>query len=141
MELREIAARLNEPCVRGLLGLAVYPDPVRLDAACARYQSRGALRLLGVERDGGVIGCVGFEPDGADGAIVHHLAVQEHEQRRGIGRSLITGLIAREGFRRLELETDADTIEFYERCGFAVTSLGEKYPGTERFRCVWQAGG
>jgi hypothetical protein len=30
----------------------------------------------------------------------------------------------------LVLETHAEALPFYERCGFQVTSLGEKYPGT-----------
>jgi hypothetical protein len=37
---------------------------------------------------------------------------------------------------RLEAETDADAAAFYSKLGFTVTSLGETYPGIERFRCV-----
>jgi len=40
-------------------------------------------------------------------------------------------------FMSLEAETDADAVSFYERCGFAITSLGERFPGIERFRCIW----
>ena len=36
----------------------------------------------------------------------------------------------------LVAETDADAIGFYQCCGFAVESLGELYPGVERFRCT-----
>ena len=36
----------------------------------------------------------------------------------------------------IEAETDADAVGFYEQVGFTVTSLGESYPGVERFRCV-----
>ena len=32
-------------------------------------------------------------------------------------------------------ETDRDAVEFYWSSGFKVTSLGEKYPGVERFLC------
>jgi len=35
----------------------------------------------------------------------------------------------------LEAETDKDAVGFYRALGFAVESLGEKYPGIERFRC------
>lgn len=38
----------------------------------------------------------------------------------------------------LDAETDADAVDFYRRCGFAVESLGERYPGVERFRCTWE---
>lgn len=35
----------------------------------------------------------------------------------------------------LSAETDAEAVGFYRSCGFTVRSLGEKYPGTERFLC------
>ena len=37
--------------------------------------------------------------------------------------------------QRITLETDRDAVEFYQRCGFQVKSIGEKYPGVERFLC------
>jgi ribosomal protein S18 acetylase RimI-like enzyme len=39
----------------------------------------------------------------------------------------------------LEAETDSEALAFYRRIGFRVESLGEKYPGVERFRCVLHA--
>lgn len=36
-------------------------------------------------------------------------------------------------------ETDAEAAGFYRACGFQVRSLGEKYPGVERFACFWAA--
>lgn len=35
----------------------------------------------------------------------------------------------------LEAETDDEAVEFYKRIGFQVRTLGEKYPGVERFHC------
>lgn len=35
----------------------------------------------------------------------------------------------------LEAETDDEAVEFYKKIGFQVKSLGEKYPGVERFYC------
>jgi ribosomal protein S18 acetylase RimI-like enzyme len=32
-------------------------------------------------------------------------------------------------------ETDKDAVGFYRNYGFEITSLGEKYPGVERFLC------
>ena len=31
--------------------------------------------------------------------------------------------------------TDDEAVEFYKKIGFQVKSLGEKYPGVERFCC------
>lgn len=36
----------------------------------------------------------------------------------------------------LVAETDADAVEFYRRCGFAVERIGEQYVGVDRFRCT-----
>ncbi|GAA0394735.1 hypothetical protein GCM10008933_26940 [Paenibacillus motobuensis] len=33
-------------------------------------------------------------------------------------------------------ETDQDAIGFYSKIGFEIHSLGEKYPGVERFQCI-----
>lgn len=35
-------------------------------------------------------------------------------------------------------ETDNDAVGFYRSYGFEVTSLGEKYPGVERFLCKYK---
>jgi len=34
-------------------------------------------------------------------------------------------------------ETDYEAVDFYRRYGFVITSLGEKYPGVERFLCQY----
>lgn len=35
-------------------------------------------------------------------------------------------------------ETDNDAVDFYRKYGFEITSLGEKYPGVERFLCEFR---
>jgi ribosomal protein S18 acetylase RimI-like enzyme len=37
-------------------------------------------------------------------------------------------------------ETDNEAVEFYRATGFRVTSLGEKYPGVERYRARLDGG-
>ncbi|MCC2686381.1 MAG: hypothetical protein K0R75_3280, partial [Paenibacillaceae bacterium] len=34
-------------------------------------------------------------------------------------------------------ETDRDALRFYQKMGFTAHSLGEKYPGVERFKCLY----
>lgn len=38
---------------------------------------------------------------------------------------------------RIKAETDKDAVGFYKKNGFSITSLGEKYPGVERFECIF----
>jgi ribosomal protein S18 acetylase RimI-like enzyme len=34
-------------------------------------------------------------------------------------------------------ETDEEAVEFYRNIGFSIQSLGEKYPGVDRFKCTF----
>ncbi|HPH97803.1 MAG TPA: hypothetical protein PKW33_16525 [Anaerolineaceae bacterium] len=49
---------------------------------------------------------------------------------------MLDELGARPGLAKLSAETDCEAVDFYRRCGFQMESLGEKYPGMERFRCT-----
>ena len=49
---------------------------------------------------------------------------------------MLRQLCAKLMLKQLTAETDADAVGFYQRCGFEVESLGELYPGAERFRCT-----
>lgn len=42
-----------------------------------------------------------------------------------------------EDYLVVSAETDADAVEFYRKYGFKIKSLGEKYPGVERFLCEY----
>lgn len=80
------------------------------------------------------LGIVGFKGQGVSGEILH-IAVDKHKRNCGIGRSMIDELLLLENLTELTAETDRDAVEFYRRYGFEIQSLGEKYPGVERFHC------
>lgn len=136
MNLVSLAERVEEAGVQELLAAAVgYPSPERLARVSARYREAG-WRLLGLERGGRLVGLIGLEVQPPDRAVVQHIAVVPQERGRGIGRALLSQAAAALAVRHLTAETDADAVGFYRRCGFAVASLGEVYPGVERFRCT-----
>jgi ribosomal protein S18 acetylase RimI-like enzyme len=69
--------------------------------------------------------------------IIEGIAVSSASRGRGHGRRLLSEL--RHALPRnveLRAETDAEVVGFYAACGFSTYSLGEVYPGVERFRCV-----
>lgn len=68
-------------------------------------------------------------------ATILHIAVDDHLRTRGIGRRMIDEIINRHQLDSIQAQTDQDSIDFYRTCGFSVTSLGELYPGIERFLC------
>ena len=138
--MHDLSGRLDSPAIQDLIAPSVYPDPVRLASAIERYQPGAGRTLLGWESDAEMAGCIGFEDTGPSEATVWNIAVLPDHRLRGIGRAMLDHLRVDLGYRRLELETDRNAVEFYRACGFAITSLGELYPGTERFRCVWRRG-
>lgn len=141
-KLLDLSTRLHTPEFRELLLLLVgwRPDDelnqAAVDEAIDGYSKGGQTAILGIERDNSLVGIIGLEFNTPNTAVIHHIVVHPQWRRLGIGHAMIEA--ARQNFRLKELvaETDKDAVDFYRRCGFAVQSLGEKYPGTERFRCV-----
>lgn len=85
------------------------------------------------------IGCVCALPtDEAGKWVLRAIAVKAAYRRVGVGRRLVQEAIARSDATVIHAETDNDAVDFYSRLGFSITSLGEKYPGVERFACSWR---
>jgi len=132
----DLRTRLYEPAVLELLASAMgFPTAERLEQVRARYQEAG-WHLLGIEQEGRLVGLIGLQVTAPGQAIIQHIAVAADARRLGIGRMLIGQAAAMLGGRRLTAATDAEAVGFYQRCGFTVQSLGEKYPGVERFLCT-----
>ena len=83
---------------------------------------------------GRIDGCIAYRRDG-DGLELLNIGTAPAVRGTGLGRRLIEAAIGRAGPASVRLETDNDAVGFYRRCGFSVTSLGEKFPGIERFEC------
>lgn len=136
----DLGPRLQAPAVRDLLAYAVgCPTPAKLDRVARQYALIPA-RLVGFELDGALVGCLGFEPIGAGHAVIRHIAVAAAARRHGVGRQMLDWLVATERLDRVTAETDRHGVGFYRRRGFQVTSLGERYPGVERFSCELASG-
>ncbi len=85
------------------------------------------------------VGVITLEKGLAGSARIRYIAVAPAKQRSGIGRRLIEEARGRESLHELHAETHVDAVPFYRRCGFEVESLGELWPGVERFECCWRA--
>ena len=150
MQTVDLRSRLDarDPVVLALLAQCVYPDPIRLEQVAARYQSE-KWTLLGITEDDGLLGLIGLNEGNTleavtetgasknEVVIITHIAVQPMVQGRGLGRKLLQLATVR-GARTLYAETDAEAKDFYQACGFVISSLGELYPGVERFGCCLQ---
>jgi ribosomal protein S18 acetylase RimI-like enzyme len=132
-----IKHRISEDSIQELLSYAVFPDPERLEQEIQHYQDEPALELYGHEEDNDIIGIIGFSIHPNNTLELKHIAVEPGARGNGYGRGLILELIEIKQPAIIEAETDEDSVEFYRRVGFAIVSLGEKYPGAERFKCSY----
>lgn len=66
-------------------------------------------------------------------AEVKHISVIEQFRRQGIGKSLINEIIKQHFLYDISLETDAESLGFYEKIGFKCEPFENRY-GT-RYRC------
>ena len=134
----DVLRYLDAPLLRDLLALTLAnPTSERLEEVCTLYQTDPSYRLLGYQRNGVIIGCIGLELSSPGDAIIRAIAVVPSARGKGIGSHLLQQSIATFSLTRLVAETDRDAVEFYRKCGFTISSLGEMYPGVERFLCAW----
>lgn len=124
--------------VRGLLALCMMPDDARILDETTRYEEDTDRIVWGYTLLGVTAGMLGVKFQSAHEAVLLHAAVQQSYQGAGIGRRMIRTFLEHfPDVRRLEAETDRDAVGFYRALGFEIESLGEKYQGVERFRCIW----
>ncbi|MET0385125.1 MAG: GNAT family N-acetyltransferase [Polyangiales bacterium] len=143
MHLLDLSDRITTPELRELLTVLVAwrsdaaEKQRQVDRVLAAYQHDPELRLWGMDDASGLAGLIGLQLVSPHDAVIQHIVVHSHARARGLGRALIAEACRRCELQRLTAETDRDAVQFYRQCGFVVTSLGEKYPGVERFSCVW----
>ncbi|RKN72994.1 GNAT family N-acetyltransferase [Paenibacillus ginsengarvi] len=136
--LIDIKPRLREAVVADLIGQAVFPDPEAIARAITLYESSSDLELYGLEFEGELVGAVGIAMRDGEELVVKHIAVLPDQRGKGFGRDLMVALIPLKNPRRLVAETDEESVDFYRSIGFTIESLGEKYPGVERFQCTYE---
>src|SRR5450759_5836925 len=112
--LVELTARLDDPNVVSLLAFSVgFPTSEQLRTVMAQYQEKGQWRLLGIEQDGELAGCIGVELAADARAVIHNIAVTVEFRERGFGRAMIEAVSEKFKLCQLVAETDADAVEFY----------------------------
>jgi len=122
--------------VQALLAEAAFPPTAdRAAALLAATYTRPKVTLYLVYEAQELVGLIGLHRTGRDRGEVTHIAVQPGRRRQGARSAMLLELRHHLGLRELVAETDGESLGFYRRCGFEVRSLGETYPGVERFLC------
>ncbi|WP_263995406.1 bifunctional GrpB family protein/GNAT family N-acetyltransferase [Mycobacterium yunnanensis] len=125
----------DDAAVRGLLALATGGGQSRVDEAVRQYRDDSSARLLIATWAGETVGLAGYRVIGGTTVVLLHVATAPHARRKGVGSRLLAE-VRRVAPPELPVvaETDRDAIRFDRATGFTVASLGEKYPGVERYR-------
>ncbi len=133
----DLKPQLDNSSVRELLSFCVGSStPNKLETICEQYRSDKTRYLLGIEKNGQVIACLGIQIEQEHQAVIRCIAVMPTHRHQRIGEMLIKQASALFRLKSMTAETDIEAVGFYKYCGFEIISLGEVYPGTERFWCV-----
>jgi len=130
--------RIDEPEIQEILGYSVFPDQDHLERTVQCYKSEDNLELYGIESEDEIAGVIGFRQMDGGNINIEHIAVKPERRGEDYGRGLILELIAEFKPESITAETDEEAVEFYRAIGFGIESLGEIYPGVERYRCTYQ---
>lgn len=136
--LTSIKHRIQEAPIVELLSYSVFPDPDTLEQEISHYQESEQLELYGYEEKGKMIGIIGFTTD-SNSLVVKHISVDPGFRGQGYGRGLLLEVLDLKQPVLMIAETDEEAIDFYRNVGFVISSLGQTYPGVERFRCEYDA--
>ncbi|CAM2901225.1 GNAT family N-acetyltransferase [Paenibacillus sediminis] len=135
--LENVKAKIHDAVIKELLSYSVFPDPDRVDDIIKEYEKNPDLELYGYMDDGICVGVVGSVMRENNVLEIKHIAVLPENRLKGYGRGMIVELILQRKPDLVIAETDEDAVDFYRNIGFIISSLGEKYPGFERFRCEY----
>ncbi|SES12316.1 GNAT family N-acetyltransferase [Psychrobacillus sp. OK032] len=132
-EVQEINTSVLPFSIRELLAYAISVN--KIDAEYELYKQLENRKLYGYKQNEKFIGCIGIELTEQQGCEIKQIAVSPFERGAGIGKRMINFIMLKHSLSLISAETDQDAVSFYKRIGFCVTSIGEKYPGVERFWC------
>lgn len=126
--------------VRHLLAECMWADDERVEEELQLYLQEDALKLYGSFVNGELAGLIGLCCLGEE-IVIRHFAVKTKWRHKRLGSGMIREIVRTSKVGMLKAETDHEAVGFYTNAGFTVTSLGEKYPGVERFQCVLSLSG
>ncbi|MFT9819608.1 GNAT family N-acetyltransferase [Lysinibacillus sp. NPDC056185] len=132
--MKDIKSTSIQPNVRELLSFATSEKNVEKEYEL--YMQSPVRELYGYDLESEVAGCIGIEFLSPSCCEIKHIVVSPNRRGIGIGSKMISFILEKYSFSFMFAETDKDAVNFYKNYGFKIKSLGEKYPGVERFQCI-----
>ena len=127
---------INQKELISLLSECIYPNEERVLQEYEQYRNDKSRKLLGRIENGELVGLIGVINQTENEVELKHIAIKSSKRKQGLGKKLIKEFMQENSIRRIEAETDMDAVDFYRKIGFYITTLGEKYPGVERYKCI-----
>ncbi|EES73362.1 acetyltransferase, GNAT family [Paenibacillus sp. oral taxon 786 str. D14] len=119
-----------------LLAECMFSEEERVVQEYEQYKNDQSRILLGRIENQKLVGLLGIVFQSDNEVELKHIAIKSSNRRQGLGTKLIMEFLKENHIRRIEAETDKDAVDFYRKIGFYITTLGEKYPGVERYKCI-----
>lgn len=140
MNIIDVKNRLHEKSILSVLSHSVYmPTDDKMNRLADDYQADADIHIFACTQEEAVLGVIGVQTLAGDSVQIRGMAVDPTVRGRGIGSKLIAFVGSRFPGCQIIAETDDDAVGFYRSCGFAIESLGEKYPGVIRYLCTLAA--
>ena len=100
-----------------------------------KYANDKSISAYGIYKNKHAAGIVLLDIANPKQIIIEEIAVSPQMQKQGIGSKLIDFVLGNYNSDLLIAETDNDAVGFYQKCGFDIINLGEKYLNCIRYRC------
>jgi ribosomal protein S18 acetylase RimI-like enzyme len=122
-----------------LMAECMWANDEKIDNELNMYIGNDSRELLGSLINDELVGLIGIIYKSTNEVELKHIAIKPNYRGKGIGSEMVNEFINTENIVKIKAETDIDAVGFYKKIGFSITSLGEKYPGVERFECIFSA--
>jgi predicted GNAT family acetyltransferase len=131
VQLRQVK-EFTEQVVSVIAQCVYNPTEDKMNGIVQLYKS-DANRVLYAYDDGSIVAAIIGLQIKPEETVILHIAVDQGMRGKGIGRTFLHEVMSLHKMTTLKAETDKDAVGFYRTCGFHIESLGELYPGVERF--------
>ncbi len=137
MKIVDVKDNLHDKDILGVLSLSMYmPTEETLNLRADEYVSDEHITALACFDGEIVVGVIVVKALTAASYEILSIAVDSAFRGKGIGSKLISFFIENTSCSEICAETDDDAVTFYQKYGFDIKSLGEKYPGIVRYICT-----
>ena len=138
MDLAACREKFNDPDLQKIWALCMYhPHKDKIREKALSYGKDPCVHAFAAREAGAYLGLVILREGNEGDWEILGIAVLPAYRKQGIATALLDYARRSLPVQRLAAETDDDAVGFYRRYGFAVRSLGERYPGTVRYLCIY----